>query len=89
VLESRIDRLIHHGDARIIIDLAAWISLSSAGVRVFISAKAKARHENGSIILVSLSAQAEQIMDTCRFAKACHCERLPDALVQCRDTAKF
>lgn len=80
-LESKLDRLIHHGDARIIIDLAGVDYLSTAGVRVFLTARAKARHENGSVVLLSLSEQATQVVDTLQIRENLNIARdLPDAM---------
>jgi anti-anti-sigma factor len=62
-LESKIDRLIHHGDARIIIDLAGVDYVSSAGIRVFVTAGLKARHEHGGVVLMSLSEPVSRVVE--------------------------
>src|SRR5579862_9322812 len=63
-LESKLDRLINHGDAKIIIDLAGVDYVSTAGLRVFLAARAKARHENGGLVLLRLSESVELVVRT-------------------------
>lgn len=80
-LESKIDRLINHGESRIIIDLSGVEFLSSAGVRVFLTARLKARNENGCVVLVSPSTQATLVIDTLRMREnLCIANDMADAM---------
>ena len=63
LLGSKIDRLIHHGYRRIIVDLAGVDYISSAGVGVFIAARTKANNEKGCIVLLNLTAQVTKVFD--------------------------
>ncbi len=62
-LGSKIDRLLHHGTAKIIIDLGGVDYISSAGVGVFVAARSKARTEKGCIVLLNLSEQVKKVFD--------------------------
>jgi anti-anti-sigma factor len=62
-LGSKIDRLIHHGYRRIIVDLAGVDYSSSAGVGVFIAARTKANNEKGCIVLLNLTAQVLKVFE--------------------------
>jgi anti-anti-sigma factor len=83
-LESKIDRLIHHGDSRIILDLAGVDFLSSAGVRVFITARAKARNERGHLVFMNPSEHASQVIEALHLRENLTFARdLPEAMTQC------
>jgi anti-sigma B factor antagonist len=62
-LGSKLDRLIHHGYRRIIIDLAGVDYISSAGVGVFIAARSKANNEKGCVVLLNLTEQVTKVFD--------------------------
>src|SRR5579862_2958482 len=62
-LGSKLDRLMHHGYRRIIIDLAGVDYISSAGVGVFIAARSKANSEHGCIVLLNLTEQVTKVFD--------------------------
>jgi anti-anti-sigma factor len=62
-LESKLDRLINHGETKIIIDLAGVNYVTLAGVRVFVSARMKAARENGSVVLMSLTEPVAHVIE--------------------------
>ncbi len=63
VLESKLDRLIYHGESRIIIDLADIDFLTSAGVNVFLAARRKASNEHGTVVLMNPSETVRQVFE--------------------------
>lgn len=62
-LESKIEKLIYHGDAKIIIDLAGIDFITSAGINVFLAARRKAMNELGIIVLMNPSETVSHVFE--------------------------
>ena len=62
-LESKLDRLINHGEPKLIVDLSEVDYITMAGVRVFITARLKSTREHGGIVLLRISEHVENVLD--------------------------
>jgi len=66
-LDKRISSLVESGTKQIALDLAGLDYVSSAGLRVFLSAAKRLKQAHGKLALANLSAQVQQIFDIAGF----------------------
>ncbi len=69
-LESKLDRLINHGEAKLMLDLSGVDYITMAGVRVFVTARLKATREHGGIVLLRISEQVANVLDMLQLGGA-------------------
>ena len=67
-LDKRLTALIEGGTCRIVVDLSGIDYVSSAGLRVFLSAAKRLKQAHGKLALANPSAQVQQIFDIAGFA---------------------
>ena len=67
-LDKRLTDLIENGTRQIAVDLAGIDYVSSAGLRVFLSATKRLKQSQGKLTLANPSAQVQQILDIAGFA---------------------
>ena len=66
-LDQRLASLIESGTNQIALDLADLDYVSSAGLRVFLSAAKRLKQASGKLALANLSVQVQQIFDIAGF----------------------
>ena len=66
-LDKRLADLAESGASRMALDLAGLDYVSSAGLRVFLSAAKRLKQAHGKLALANLSAQVQQIFDIAGF----------------------
>jgi len=66
-LDKRLASLVESGTRQIALDLAGLEYVSSAGLRVFLSAAKRLKQAHGKLALANLSAQVQQIFDIAGF----------------------
>ena len=66
-LDKRLSSLVESGTNQIVLDLAGLEYVSSAGLRVFLSAAKRLKQARGKLALANLSAQVQQIFDIAGF----------------------
>ena len=66
-LDKRLTSLVESGTRQIALDLAGLDYVSSAGLRVFLSAAKRLKQAQGKLALANLSAQVQQIFDIAGF----------------------
>lgn len=66
-LDKRISSLIENGAKQIALDLADLDYVSSAGLRIFLSAAKRLKQAQGKLALANLSVQVQQIFDIAGF----------------------
>ena len=66
-LDKRLAGLVENGTRQIALDLAGLEYVSSAGLRVFLSAAKRLQQVQGKLALANLSAQVQQIFDIAGF----------------------
>ena len=66
-LDKRLTSLVESGIRQIALDLAGIDYVSSAGLRVFLSAAKRLKQAQGKLALANLSAQVQQIFDIAGF----------------------
>ncbi len=66
-LDKRLASLVENGTMQITLDLAGLDYVSSAGLRVFLSAAKRLQQAHGKLALANLSAQVQQIFDIAGF----------------------
>lgn len=69
ILEKRIDRLIEEGHSHLLLDFTRIDYLSSAGMRVLLSASKKLKTKKGDLILFSLPDEVAEIIKMTGFDK--------------------
>src|ERR1035437_10592201 len=62
-LDKRLSSLVESGTRQIVLDLAGLDYVSSAGLRVFLSAAKRLKQAHGKLALANLSAHVQQIFD--------------------------
>jgi len=67
-LDTRLTGLVESGIRQIAVDLAGIDYVSSAGLRVFLSAAKHLKQAQGKLALANPSAQVQQIFDIAGFA---------------------
>ena len=67
-LDKRLASLVESGIRQIVLDLAGLDYVSSAGLRVFLSAAKRLKQAQGKLALANPSAQVQQIFDIAGFA---------------------
>ena len=67
-LDKHLSSLVEKGTRQIALDLASLDYVSSAGLRVFLSAAKRLKQVHGKLALANLSAQVQQIFDIAGFA---------------------
>ncbi len=67
-LEQRLAALLDTGERRLLCDLAGLTYVSSAGLRVFVSASKKLKAQAGQLALCALSAQVQRVFDLAGFS---------------------
>ena len=66
-LDKRLSSMVESGIRRIVLDLVGLDYISSAGLRVFLSAAKRLKQAHGKLALANLSAQVQQIFDIAGF----------------------
>ncbi|MFA5042626.1 MAG: STAS domain-containing protein [Kiritimatiellia bacterium] len=66
-VDKRIVSLVENGTNQIALDLADVDYVSSAGLRVFLSAAKRLKQAHGKLALANLSVQVQQIFDIAGF----------------------
>jgi anti-anti-sigma factor len=66
-LDKHLTSLVENGVRQIAVDLAELDYVSSAGLRVFLSAAKRLKQAQGKLALANLSAQVQQIFDIAGF----------------------
>lgn len=66
-LDKRLSSLVENGTRQIALDLSGLDYVSSAGLRVFLSAAKRLKQAHGKLALANLSAQVQQIFDIAGF----------------------
>ena len=67
-LDKRLASLVESGTRQIALDLAGLDYVSSAGLRVFLSAAKRLKQAHGKLAMANPSAQVQQIFDIAGFA---------------------
>ncbi len=66
-LDKRLASMVESGTKKIVLDLSNLDYVSSAGLRVFLSAAKRLKQVQGKLELANLSAQVQQIFDIAGF----------------------
>lgn len=66
-LDKRLVSLVESGTTQITLDLVGLDYVSSAGLRVFLSAAKRLKQAHGKLALANLSTQVQQIFDIAGF----------------------
>ena len=66
-LDKRLASLVESGTRQIALDLTGMEYVSSAGLRVFLSAAKRLKQAQGKLALANLSTQVQQIFDIAGF----------------------
>jgi len=66
-LDKRLASMVESGTRQIVLDLAGLEYVSSAGLRVFLSAAKRLKQAQGKLALANLCAQVQQIFDIAGF----------------------
>ena len=66
-LGARLDQLASAPDARLILDLGAVDFVSSAGLRVILSAAKKARAARGRLVICAVQPSVQEVLDISGF----------------------
>lgn len=66
-LDKRLSSLVDSGTKQVALDLVGLEYVSSAGLRVFLSAAKRLKQAHGKLALANLSAQVQQIFDIAGF----------------------
>ena len=66
-LDKRLASMVESGTRKIVLDLSNLDYVSSAGLRVFLSAAKRLKQAQGKLELANLSAQVKQIFDIAGF----------------------
>ena len=66
-LDTRLASMVESGTRQIVLDLAGLEYVSSAGLRVFLSAAKRLKQAQGKLALANLCAQVQQIFDIAGF----------------------
>jgi anti-anti-sigma factor len=83
-LDKRLTVLIESGIRQLAVDLSALEYISSAGLRVFLSAAKRMQPVQGKIVLAAPSAQVQQIFDIAGFTSILPiCKTVNEACAAC------
>jgi anti-anti-sigma factor len=70
--DRHLSTLIDGGGLKVILDLSGLEYVSSAGLRVFLTAAKRMKHAQGKMVLASPSSQVQQVFDVAGFSTILH-----------------